>query len=151
MKNIFTLGVLAFLLFACAITYEVPTGDSKKFVAIHNSDIGLVLSKAKRVLILDDFQIQSSDDNAGVISTSLKNFNLNSVQADCGKTMGLDYLKDNRTKTELAINILVDNTTLQVISNIQGGYKLGSVDQDVTLTCISKGVIEQKIGRRIVE
>ena len=64
--------------------------------------------------------------------------------------MGIDYLKDKRTKTEVAINIVVDNKTLIIRSNIQGEYKPGAVDQDITLTCVSKGVIEKQLANKII-
>ncbi|MFW2036530.1 hypothetical protein ACG93L_13825, partial [Acinetobacter junii] len=69
--------------------------------------------------------------------------------ADCGKVMGIDYLKDKRTKTTVAQNIIIDDNSLSIKSNIQGEYKVGSTTFDVTLTCLSKGVIENDLAEKI--
>ena len=63
--------------------------------------------------------------------------------------MGIDYLKDNRTKTEVAINIIVTDKEITVKSNIHGEYKPGRVDQDMTLTCVSRGVVENKLLKQL--
>lgn len=150
MKKALTLWVLPFFIVGCAATYTSPVGEPQKFSASHDSDISVVLAKAKRVLVSEGYEIESFDDKAGAIATSLRKMRVTPTQADCGETMWLNYLRDDRTKTEVAINILVDDTALQVTANIQGEYKPGSMDQDITLNCISKGVIEREIGKQIV-
>lgn len=144
-----SLGVL--ILTGCAATYKAPTEKSDSFSTTHNSNKKAILASAKRVLLLEGFQIQSTEEQAGFISTSMKNWRLSPEEASCGTTMGIDYLKDNRTKTEIAINVIVDNKSLTIRSSIQGEYKPGAVDQDITLTCISKGIIEKDLGNKIVQ
>lgn len=141
---------ISVLLAGCATTYQAPTAQDKNYSTAHHSTQADILAKAKRALLLDGFQIQSSDDNAGFISTSQKNWKLTPEQASCGTTMGIDYLKDNRTKTSVAFNIIADSNKLVIRSSIQGEYKPGAVDQDITLTCVSKGIIEQNLGDKIL-
>ncbi|MDH0450178.1 MULTISPECIES: hypothetical protein [unclassified Shewanella] len=143
-------SLISVLLTGCATTYKAPLIQDKNYSAMHQSTQADTLAKAKRALLLDGFQIQSSDDNAGFISTSSKNWKLTPDQANCGTTMGIDYLKDNRTKTSVAFNIIVDSSNIVIRSNIQGEYKPGAVDQDITLTCVSKGTIEQELGKKIL-
>ncbi|WDP92306.1 MAG: hypothetical protein HUN04_22310 [Desulfobacter sp.] len=146
-----TLMLACFFITGCAMTYETPKIQNQNFTAPHNSSKTLIVEKAKRVLLLEGFQIQSIDDNSGFISTSLKNWRLTPNQANCGTTMGIDYLKDKRTKTEVAFNVIVDDKTITILSNIQGEYKPGAVDQDITLSCRSKGIIEAQIGNKILK
>lgn len=134
----------------CATTYQASSTENKHFSGQHGSDKMTVIAKAKRVLLMEGYQIQSASNTEGYISTSYKNWKLSPEQASCGSTMGLDYLKDNRTKTEVSMNIIVDDTTLIARSNIKGEYKPGAVDQDMTLTCVSKGVIESEIAQKII-
>ena len=68
---------------------------------------------------------------------------LTPLQADCGTTMGLDYLKDNRTATRVALGILVTQESLTVTANVQGDYRPGAVDQNITLSCVSRGQLEE--------
>lgn len=140
---------ISVLLTGCAVTYQPPTAENLTYSTQHQSDQNSIMAKAKRALLLEGFQIQSYDDEAGFISTSFKNWKLSPEEANCGTTMGLDYLKDNRTKTEVAFNVVVDGTSLTIRSNIQGEYKPGAVDQNITLTCASKGVIERQLAIKI--
>jgi len=149
MKKYTMFTFLALIVTGCATTYQAPITQSKSYIGNHNSSKGNVMAKARKMLLLKGFQIQSTDDEAGYISTSLKNWKLTPEQASCGTTMGLDYLKDNRTKTEVAFNVIIDKNTISISSNIQGEYKPGAVDQDITLTCVSKGVIEEKLAQQI--
>src|SRR5690554_4813080 len=127
MKRFIPSFIGALMLAGCATTYEAPTTESTSYSVGHNLDKAAVMASAKRVLLLDGYQIQSSDDEAGFISTNLKNWRLTPEEADCGATMGLDYLKDNRTKTEVAFNVIVDDESLAIRSNIHGEYKPGAV------------------------
>jgi len=138
------------LIGGCSTTYQAPSTDSQHFSGQHDSDKKAVIEKAKKILLMDGYQIQSASNTEGYISTSYKNWKLSPEQASCGSTMGIDYLKDNRTKTEVAINIIVDEETLSVRSNIKGEYKPGTVSQDITLTCVSNGVIESDIAEQII-
>jgi len=153
MKKIFiTLSIIGFIA-GCAMTYEKPMTIEKTISSENTFGKTHALEKAKRVLLLNGFQIQSYDDNSGIISSSYKDVRLSPDDADCGTTMGLDYLKDNRTSTQFAINILVDNKSIIIKSMIRGEYKPGggSAVQNITLSCKSKGILENKLLKQIVE
>jgi hypothetical protein len=134
----------------CAATYKQPTTitqeTSKKLVE-SPSDI---LRAAKQVLVSEGFQITNTDESAGIISTALRNFRLTPEQADCGTTMGIDYLKDNRTSSKLGYGILLSNGKLTIKANIESEYKPGAVDQDITLTCVSRGTLEPMLLDKII-
>ncbi|WP_444914660.1 hypothetical protein ACJJIQ_05025 [Microbulbifer sp. ANSA003] len=134
----------------CAMTYEAPEVKNEPFATEHLSSKSEILKQAERALLLEGFQIQSSDPESGYISTSLKNWKLTPEQASCGTTMGIDYLKDNRTKTEVAFNVVVNDREVIIRSNIQGEYKPGAATQDITLTCVSLGVIEADMAEKIL-
>ncbi|WP_299582031.1 hypothetical protein [uncultured Microbulbifer sp.] len=146
----FGVVLLAVGLGGCAMTYEAPDISNKPFSTVHLSSKQDILEQAEQALLLEGFQIQSSDLKSGYISTSLKNWRLTPEQASCGKTMGIDYLKDNRTKTEVAFNVVVNDQEVIIRSNIQGEYKPGAATQDITLTCVSRGVIEAEIAEKIL-
>lgn len=65
--------------------------------------------------------------------------------------MGIDYLKDNRTTTRISIGIIADDGYVTVIPTIQGEYKPGDVLQNITLTCVSRGPIEQEMLSKIAQ
>lgn len=148
MKRIGILLVLFFLI-GCALTYTLPTIVAPIIsdpVTALKSDI---LNSAKQVLISEGYQVASYDDSAGIISTATKNLRLTTEQADCGKTMGIDYLKDKRTTTRVAFGVIVDNGKLIVRANIEGEYKPGAVEQNITLTCVSRGILERDMLSKI--
>lgn len=142
-------GVIASLTVACAATYTQPTSVAPKTsssVAASKSDI---LSAAKKVLIGEGYQITNSDDSAGIVSTALRNLRVTPEQADCGNTMGLDYLKDNRTATRVGFGVIAEEGKITVKSTIEGEYKPGAVDQNIPLTCVSRGQLENEILSKI--
>ena len=63
--------------------------------------------------------------------------------------MGIDYLKDPRTKTRVAFGILASDGRLEVKANIEGEYRIGKADQDITLSCVSRSPLEQDIMGKI--
>lgn len=138
------------VLASCAMTYRAPSMVAPSIDLEHGGSKDDVFVKAMRTLSVEGYQIQSENIEAGVISTVLKNRRISTDEADCGQTMGLDYLKDNRTKTELAINIIVDESRLVVKANIHGEYEVGSMSGDLTLSCVSRGPIERRLADQIL-
>lgn len=150
MKNLITLSSIV-LLSACSATYQQPLTVEPLTKANHNKTPSLLLNSAKKQLLLDGYQIQVIDNEAGIISTSSKTLKLSPTEADCGQTMGLDYLKDKRTKTDIAINIIISKSEIIIKSNIQGEYKPGAVEQNITLSCVSKGKVENDLLNKLLK
>ncbi|WP_226649445.1 hypothetical protein [Microbulbifer variabilis] len=134
----------------CAVKNDTPVIISEYFAIEHFSNKQEVLSKARQALLRDGFQILSADLEAGYISTSLKNWKLSPNQAHCGTAKGVDYLDDNHTKTEVAFNVVVDDRAVIVRSNIQGEYLPGELAKNLTLNCVSRGVIEVEMAKKIL-
>mgnify|MGYP007094916191 CR=1 FL=1 len=149
-KQLVTIFTIGLMLAGCGALYVGPTQSNQIFTERHNVDTNELLKKAKRVLMMKDYSIQSYDNESGLISTSIKKYKLSVNQADCGTTMGIDYLKDYRTQTQVAINIFIDDKSITVKTMIDGYYKPGAAEQDIDLTCISKGTIERDILRDIL-
>lgn len=135
----------------CAFNYKAPIGESKTAKETISRD---VFNEAKRTLILDGHKLTYEGKEDGLLSTDYKVVDVKPMHADCGKTMGLDYLKDNRTKTEISFTIVLQDKTIEVKSNIKAEYKpsgVGGTAQGIDLTCISKGVLEKKLLNKIVK
>lgn len=145
MKSMLLTALSALVLSSCAMTYEAPTTAAVNTTVVVRGSQAEILQAAKRALVIDGYQITNTDDSAGVISTAPRDLHVTPDQANCGTTMGLDYLKDKRTSTRVAFGVVASEGSLTVKANIQGEYKPGSVDQDITLTCVSRGVLEQAV------
>lgn len=141
---------IAILIVSCAATYKQPTLVAPQISASVSASKEKIMAAAKKVLVLEGFQITSIDDDAGIISTAPKNLHVTPAQADCGTTMGLDYLKDKRTTTRVAFGVIAEDGRVTVKASIEGEYKPGAVDQNITLTCISRGNIERDMLSKIV-
>lgn len=145
----FIVLVVSILLSSCAATYKQPTA------AVPQTSFSVAGSKAeilrvtKRVLVTEGFQITNADDSAGVVSTAPRNLRVTSEQADCGTTMGIDYLKDNRTATRVGFGVIAEDGKVIVRTTIEGEYKPGAVDQNITLTCVSRGLLERDMLAKI--
>jgi hypothetical protein len=109
-----------------------------------------ILNAPKKVLVAEGFQITHADDAAGVVSTAPRNLRVTPEQADCGTTVGIDYLKDKRTATRVGYGIIAEDRKITVKATIEGEYKPGSADQAITLTCISRGYLENEMLTIIV-
>ncbi len=144
------LGITVALIAGCAVTYKAPPGQYEaKSTSATKSKVEL-LKASKRVLVSESNQITNSDDDAGTISTAPRNLRLTPEQADCGTTMGIDYLKDNRTTTRVAYGIIAQDNNLTVRANIEGEYKPGDAMQNFTLTCFSRGLLEKDLIGKIL-
>ncbi|MEO6968246.1 MAG: hypothetical protein ABI132_07315 [Rhodanobacteraceae bacterium] len=150
MKLTILAAASALLLSSCAATYKAPdTTTATTSVAVSASEAD-ILRAAKQALVADGYQLTNSDDSAGVISTAPRDLHVTPSQVNCGTTMGIDYLKDKRTSTRVAFGIIAADHSLTVKANVQGEYKPGAVDQNITLTCVSRGVLEQDIISKIL-
>jgi hypothetical protein len=153
MKCFFTYSaviILSLIGAGCAATYSQPQALNKVEAFTINASKSDIMKAAKRTLVLSGYQITSYDDVSGVISTAPRNKKVTPEQADCGTTMGIDYLKDNRTETNVSYGIIVeDSGHTTVRTTIQGNYRPGSVNQNITLTCISRGILEKLMMTKI--
>ena len=144
------IGIAVVLISGCAVTYKAPTSQYEaKSTAATKSKVEL-LKASKQVLVGEGNQITNSDEDAGTISTAPRNLRLTPEQADCGTTMGIDYLKDNRTSTRVAYGVLAQDNNLTVRTNIEGEYKPGDAMQNITLTCVSRGILEKDLVGKIL-
>lgn len=148
MKKIM-LCALSLTVFGCAMNYTGPQALSVNATEPLSQPKATILIAAKRALVADGYQITSQDDGSGIISTAPRDMRLTPQTADCGTTLGIDYLLDNRTSTRVSVGVIVYPAELAVKSTIQGEYKPGSVSQDITLSCVSRGLIEQDMLRKI--
>lgn len=140
---------LAASLAACAGTYALPetvTQPARADAAKPKADI---VGAAQRVLVGDGYQITAADPKSGIVSTAFRDLRLTPAQADCGTTLGIDYLKDVRTRTRVALGVVASDGHFEVRANIEGEYKPGSAIQNITLTCVSRGAIEHEVARQI--
>ncbi|WP_457794961.1 hypothetical protein [Acinetobacter baumannii] len=149
MKKILFALVMGSSLVGCATTYKAPVTLNQSASEQVNATKDQIFKAAQRALAINGEQIMSANADAGVISTAARDYRLTPDLADCGTTMGIDYLKDNRTSTKVAYNILIADNSLDVRTTLQGDYKVGDVTQNITLTCVSRGVLEQKMIQKI--
>ncbi len=149
MKKILFALVVGSSLVGCATTYKAPVTLNQSASEQVSATKDQIFKAAQRALAINGEQIMSANADAGVISTAARDYRLTPDLADCGTTMGIDYLKDNRTSTKVAYNILIADNSLDVHTTLQGDYKVGDVTQNITLTCVSRGVLEQKMIQKI--
>jgi hypothetical protein len=139
----------ALMLGGCAATYSPPIALAQSKVERIDRPKADIFQAAERALAAGGYQITHADQGAGVISTAPRDLRLQPETADCGTTMGLDYLLDNRTSTRVAYSIIIYDGRIEVKSNVQGDYRPGAVSQDITLTCVSRGQLEAAMLQKV--
>jgi len=147
-------GVALVFVAACSstLTYVRPTTSPSVDTVSVWAPRSEIVRAAKRVLAAEGYQILSADDSAGVVSTVLRAQRLTAEQADCGKTQGIDYLTDNRTTTRVGFNVVAGDSTLAVRAVIEGEFKPKDREEfyNISLTCVSRGVLEKDVTSRIL-
>lgn len=141
----------------CAMTYRPPEGDSLSFSASYGGSKSFnykgsresMFSAVLEVINSAGFGVSFADKQSGTISTLARDLRVSTLEADCGRTFGIDYLLDNRTHTQVSLNANISESRVSVRANILGEYKPGDVSQDITLTCVSKGMLEIRILQQI--
>lgn len=151
MKNIILAAGLSIGLIGCAATYVAPIGTSTLLSQNVEASKADLLKATSIALALDGIKVASENKEAGIIVTEDKVMKITPEMADCGKTMGLDYLKDNRTNTKVSYHIILADKSLKIKSSPSAEYRVGAADQDMNLTCISKGVLEQNLYNSIMK
>lgn len=141
--------VVAVFISGCAATYQAPAIQEVSAVSSTKASKEQILLSAKRALVANGYQITNFDDAAGVISTAPKPVRLTPRDADCGKTLGLDYLLDNRTATKVTMGVIAYQGRYQVKATIAGDYRPGEVSQNMDLTCVSRGNLEALLIEQI--
>lgn len=141
--------LFAAALAGCAATYDRPTLAEAEVSSPHQGPSSAILASAKQALLLNGYQITHADDTAGVISTAPRKIKITPDQADCGTTMGIDYLLDARTDTSIALNVIVGPQKIIVKGAIAAEYKPGTVTQNIQLQCVSRGTVERDMLARI--
>jgi hypothetical protein len=142
--------MIAALSAGCAATYQMPEAVAPITDADVAAPQSVVFGAARRVLVSEGFQILSADEASGTISSVAQNLRVFPGQADCGTTMSIDYLKDPRTTTRVAYGVIVHGGRVTVKSSIEGEYKPGSASQNITLSCVSRGQLENQLLQKIL-
>ena len=133
----------------CAATYKQPLTIAPDTSQSISGTQAVLLRAAKQVLVSEGFQITNADETAGVISTAPRDVRLTPELADCGTTMGLDYLKDNRTSSKVGYGVLVSDNKVTLKANMSATYLPSNDTQSITLTCVSRGVLENQLLAKI--
>lgn len=147
MKKMFLL--FGFILTGCAATYTPPTEMSvilNQSIQAKKEDL---FKATSLTLAMEGIKVVNENKETGIIVTEDKIMRLTPEMANCGTTMGIDYLKDNRTNTKVSYHIIVADNLLKIKASPSAEYRVGAVDQDMNLTCVSKGVLEQKLFNSI--
>lgn len=129
----------------CAATYSPPKTAAPNFTKALKGSQSAIINAAKKVLVLDGYRIASADAAAGVISTDRRQTKLTGADADCGTTMGIPYIKDNRTITHLTVGLVIADNRITIKTTIDGEYLKSHVTQSIAMNCISKGGIEARL------
>lgn len=142
--------VLSLLLFSCAAIYKPPVisppSPDHGFLQKSKSEL---FNASLTVLAEEGFTITLSDRESGVISTCKKQTVLTEKDCDCGTAMKWRYIKDKRTITSVAINVMIKDGNVSLKTTISGQYLPNDPFLGNTFTCISTGIIEKNIIQKI--
>lgn len=134
--------IIATLLAGCAATYEPPKTKAREYSAAVDADRSRIAEAARKVLVLDGYQVSGAD---GVLSTGPKLVALSALDADCGTTAGLPYIKDKRTITHVAYGVIAADKHVTIRTTIEGEYLKTHIIAGVAMQCVSTGRLERAL------
>lgn len=110
---------------------------------------------ALKTLITSGYTVASSATEVGLITTTPKAVRLTIQDVECGTFWGIPYIKDERTVTKVTYTVLVEKagegSKIAVSATVDGTYAPGAGNPDKSLTCTSKGTIEQNLLNTIAK
>lgn len=144
MQPLIAIGILLAPFISAAVEVEMSGEESFKKASLVLVELGAIPTFRDKELL--------------VIKTDPVPVQLTTEQADCGSMFGIPYLKDKRTKTAAAYQIVIKSTgdatsdvTVKVALDGYMDVNEGAPffiektrDTSKTLTCTSKGVLEAK-------
>jgi hypothetical protein len=113
-----------------------------------------VMTAARSVLEAAGYAISSTSTDPTILYTDVRNLKLDSKTADCGKMLGMGYVGDKRTETNILIVVSYRDGHVTVQSGVGGIMRVtipfgATRNADKILSCQSSGVIDKDIAEKI--
>jgi hypothetical protein len=153
MKNSIYIAFTSVLMTACTDEliiplmmpqYTFPTSASQSATTVFGHPKDDVFIAATTALLHNGYKITRSDPIAGIITTAQQDLPITYTQADCG-LLKMNPLPDNKTTTKTVMTVTIISHKLTVQAEIEAVYQ----PTNITLTCISRGVLEQDMVQKI--
>ncbi len=111
------------------------------------ADPAAILRTARALLEQRGFNV-TEDTASGGLVTAARQFKLTADQADCGKIMGIGFIRDKRTETTVLLTVSAADAQMHVqmaIDGVQHVKALGGGSSDNVLNCRSLGTYEKAL------
>lgn len=126
----------------------IEDGEFGASVAITSlAGVRLDIENLRQRLEQQGFKISNFDEDEQSLSTEPKAWKLTAAQADCGKSIGIPYLKDRRARTWVTASIRKATEGFELRIKITGQYDV--VPKPKALVCRSLGSVESDIANAI--
>ncbi|WP_138708173.1 hypothetical protein [Desulfocurvibacter africanus] len=146
------LPLLFFLIvstYGCAATYTPSKLEPKQHQLSVAASKQEILSSVKTILVLEGYQLSSSDNEVGILTTSPRMIPLSYNDCDCGETMGIPYIKDNRTHTFVTVGVVAADNLITLKTDIKGEYLKNDPVYGMEMKCVSLGTLENELLKKI--
>lgn len=147
-QQIYLLGLFSLLL-GCSALYREPQATYKPLVIISELSKGELFTKAVKALIAEGYTPAVADRELGLITSQRRQMILGVDDVDLGTTMGLNYVKDNRTVEFITITIQVGDKSVEIRTDIDGEYLPNDPANGKRMKGVSLGTTEKKIAERM--
>lgn len=133
----------------CAVpTYLSPSTPSPVASADVQATTSRIMQAVVQTLVADGYQVGATSDSAGLVSSTAQLMTLSSAEVDCGKIKAVlrtaDVVSSQRPLIRVAFNVLTADNHLDVRTVIEGSMP-GLGDRREVLSCVSRGVLEQRL------
>jgi hypothetical protein len=149
MKTYFPILALCILQLGCSALYREPQATYQPLVI--NSDLtkGDLFAKVVRALIAEGYTPAIADRELGLITSQRREMALGVDDVDLGTTMGINYVKDNRTTEFVTVTIQISDKSAEIRADIDGEYLPNDPANGKRMKGVSLGTVEKKIADRL--
>lgn len=148
--HLFLAAVSLILFMACAAAYKAPETTRQNYSYDVSASSEEIFNAIITVISQEGYVIAYSDRGLGIINTAMKREELTERDCDCGTTMGIAYIKDKRTVTDVSLNFTIFDNRFEIRTNIAGEYLPNDPAYGKKIECISLGTIEEDLSRQII-
>lgn len=147
---LFLTAVFLFLFVACSATYKSPETIKQTYTFNFSASKEQIYNAIITAISQEGYVVAYSDRELGIINTGMSRKELTEIDCDCGTTMGIPYIKDKRTVTDVALNFTIFDNKFEIRTNITGEYLPNDPVYGKKFECVSLGTIEENLYRRII-
>ncbi len=141
-----------FILGSCSSAYIKPTIPVTLYRQSVPGNAVMLMKATQKILPMLGYKIDSSDEQAGTLTTVPVEMNLGPESCDCGTAMGMPVIKNEGTKVKVTFVLGVTDNEINIRADIvpELSDTMAILATSMNLVCVSKGKLEEQLAKNFL-